>query len=479
MEQSSEIRVGKSYRLGKKINSGSFGEIYRGLNVVNRQSVAIKLESRKASFPQLVFESKVYKILKGGLGIPKVFWSGKEGDFNVLVMELMGPSLEGLFEYCDRRFSLKTTLMLADQMITRIEYMHSCNMIHRDIKPDNFVIGNGRKSSLIHVIDFGLAMKYRHHKTHQHIEYSSDKNLTGTARYASINAHVGVQQSRRDDMESLGYIFIYFMKGALPWQGLTANVKEDKYKLIGKKKENISVEELCKDLPPAFGKYLNYCRQLGFKAQPDYAYLKRLFRDLFLEENMTMDLKFDWFKKSSSDSGSRKTRTSTSSPPEKKKRGGGDTSGGASASRNVSAVATTATKEQRVSPQLQRSRTQQKQKHQQPPRQQRSIIKKASTFSAGFSSKCTLGSKRFGSGSGGSGSSSNDPTNKVSTATRRQVGSGMLRQHNQASSESTTKMLPRRRLLLKKHSNSSTLLQRNGSKVVVQDLKMAHKQRPV
>eukprot|EP00465_Bigelowiella_longifila_P011132 CAMPEP_0185258786 /NCGR_PEP_ID=MMETSP1359-20130426/7657_1 /TAXON_ID=552665 /ORGANISM="Bigelowiella longifila, Strain CCMP242" /LENGTH=348 /DNA_ID=CAMNT_0027844421 /DNA_START=95 /DNA_END=1141 /DNA_ORIENTATION=+ len=348
-------------------------------------------------------------------------------------------------------------------------------MIHRDIKPDNFVIGNGRKSSLIHVIDFGLAMKYRHHKTHQHIEYTNDKNLTGTARYASINAHVGVQQSRRDDMESLGYIFIYFMKGALPWQGLTANAKEDKYKLIGKKKENISVEDLCQDLPPAFGKYLNYCRQLGFKAQPDYAYLKRLFRDLLFEENMTTDLKFDWFKENSGDASSKVRSTSSSS---EKKRGGGGTSGGVGASRNVSALAVAAAQnnrrgDTRVSPG--------KQLLQKPAqRQQRSRIKKASTFCAGFSGKGTSSvSKAFGSGI--TSGSRNKPTNRAfNSANRRHVGTGILRQHSQtSSSESTTKMLSRRRLSQKKPSNSSTLLQRSGSKVVVQDLKIAHKQRPI
>eukprot|EP00467_Chlorarachnion_reptans_P009271 CAMPEP_0114498656 /NCGR_PEP_ID=MMETSP0109-20121206/6990_1 /TAXON_ID=29199 /ORGANISM="Chlorarachnion reptans, Strain CCCM449" /LENGTH=464 /DNA_ID=CAMNT_0001676151 /DNA_START=149 /DNA_END=1543 /DNA_ORIENTATION=- len=297
----SDLFVGKHFKLGKKLNSGSFGEIYRGINCANKAAVAIKLESRKSKFPQLVFESKVYRMLRGGTGIAKVHWTGKEGDFNVMVMDLLGPSLEDLFDFCGRRFSLKTTLMLADQLITRVEYMHSRNMIHRDIKPDNFVVGMGKRSSLIFIIDFGLAMKYRHHKTHQHVNYANGKNLTGTARYASINAHAGIQQSRRDDMESLGYLFVYFMKGSLPWQGLNKKNREDKFQAIWKLKESTSVDDLCRELPDAFSKYINYCRNLGFSDQPDYAYLKRLFRNLFFSQNFKMDQKYDWVQSPESD----------------------------------------------------------------------------------------------------------------------------------------------------------------------------------
>ena len=179
------------------------------------EEVAVKLESIKARHPQLLYESKLYKILQGGVGIPHIRWYGPERDYNVLVMDLLGPSLEDLFNFCSRRFTMKTVLMLADQMIGRIEYVHNKNFIHRDIKPDNFLMGIGRHCNKLFLIDFGLAKKYRDNRTRQHIPYREDKNLTGTARYASINAHLGIEQSRRDDMESLGYVLMYFNRGSL------------------------------------------------------------------------------------------------------------------------------------------------------------------------------------------------------------------------------------------------------------------------
>uniref|UniRef100_A0A7E4W7U0 non-specific serine/threonine protein kinase n=1 Tax=Panagrellus redivivus TaxID=6233 RepID=A0A7E4W7U0_PANRE len=289
-----ELRVGSRYRLGRKIGSGSFGDIYLGENIVTREEVAIKLECNKTKHPQLHIEAKLYKMMNGTVGIPHVKWCGYEGEYNVMVMELLGPSLEDLFNFCSRKFSLKTVLLLADQMLTRIEYIHSRDFIHRDIKPDNFLMGLGKRGNLVYIIDFGLAKKYRDHKTGAHIPFRDQKNLTGTARYASVNTHLGIEQSRRDDVEALGYVLMYFNRGQLPWQGLKAATKRQKYDKISEKKMATPVSELCAGYPEAFAEYLNYCKGLQFEDTPDYARLRSMFRQLFHMQNYAYDYVFDW-----------------------------------------------------------------------------------------------------------------------------------------------------------------------------------------
>ncbi|KAF7818446.1 casein kinase 1-like protein 6 [Senna tora] len=286
--------IAGKFKLGRKIGSGSFGELYLGANVQTGEEVAVKLEPAKTKHPQLHYESKLYMLLQGGTGIPHLKWFGVEGDYNVMVIDLLGPSLEDLFNYCNRKLTLKTVLMLADQLINRVEYMHSRGFLHRDIKPDNFLMGLGRKANQVYAIDYGLAKKFRDLQTHKHIPYRENKNLTGTARYASVNTHLGIEQSRRDDLESLGYVLMYFLRGSLPWQGLKAGTKKQKYDKISEKKMSTPIEVLCKSYPSEFVSYFHYCRSLRFEDKPDYSYLKRLFRDLFIREGYQFDYVFDW-----------------------------------------------------------------------------------------------------------------------------------------------------------------------------------------
>ena len=149
-------------------------------------------------------------------------------------------------------------------------------------------------SSTCYLLDFNLSKRFRDSRTLSHIPYKENANLVGTARYASINAHLGVEQSRRDDLESIGYILVYFLKGYLPWQGIKAGNKQEKYQKILEKKITTPPEILCEDLPDEFSIYLNYCRSLGFDDKPDYNFIKNLFNDLFKENNYENNLYFDW-----------------------------------------------------------------------------------------------------------------------------------------------------------------------------------------
>ncbi|KAL7320190.1 Palmitoylated plasma membrane-bound casein kinase, variant 2 [Mucor circinelloides] len=293
---SSSNVVGVHYKVGRKIGEGSFGIIYEGINLMNNQQVAIKFESRKSDAPQLREEFRAYKTLAGISGIPTAYYFGQEGLHSILVIDILGPSLEDLFDMCSRKFSIKTVAMLAKQMITRVQSIHERNLIYRDIKPDNFLIGrpNTKYANTIYLIDFGMAKLYRDPKTKQHIPYREKKSLSGTARYMSVNTHLGREQSRRDDLESLGHVFMYFLRGALPWQGLKAATNKQKYERIGEKKQTTSVKDLCEGFPEEFGLYLQYARRLDFEENPNYDYMKDLFDKVLNTLGEEDDGVYDW-----------------------------------------------------------------------------------------------------------------------------------------------------------------------------------------
>ena len=182
-------------------------------------------------------------------------------------------------------------------MIDRLEYIHSKKIIHRDIKPDNFVMGLGQKSHIVYVLDFGLSKKYWSSSHKCHIPFVKGKKLTGTARYASINALSGFEQSRRDDLESIGYIIMYFIRGSLPWQGLKVNRKEDRYKKICEKKKDTSAKDLCCGFPVEFENFVDYTRKLEFTEVPDYNYLRNLLKNIIKKSGSTIDFFYDWCPK--------------------------------------------------------------------------------------------------------------------------------------------------------------------------------------
>lgn len=284
--------VNGTYRVGRKIGSGSFGCLYEGVDPRGRE-VAIKLEPANTKHPQLLYEARIVKLLQGGIGIPACYWYGLEGEWHAMVMERLGHSLEDLFNACQRVFSLSTVLQLGIQMLDRLAYVHQRNCIHRDVKPDNFLVGRHGDGNCVYLIDFGLAKKYRDAQG-KHIAYKEGKNLTGTARYASLATHLGVEQARRDDLEGLGYVLLYFLRGSLPWQGLKATSKRDKYCKITHTKMSVDLHALCAGLPQCFTVYMTYCRALHFGDPPNHSYLRGLFVEALQQQPKAQRNVFDW-----------------------------------------------------------------------------------------------------------------------------------------------------------------------------------------
>ena len=184
--------------------------------------------------------------------------------------------------------------MLGIQMTDRIEWVHNKLIVHRDIKPDNFVMGRGDSAHIVYLLDFGLSKKYWSSHLNSHLKFTINKKLTGTARYASINALRGCEQSRRDDLEAIGYVLLYFLRGSLPWQGLKMDKKDDRYKKIYEKKKATTAEELAKGFPSEMCEYVKYTRNLDFEAKPDYNYLRGLLKNIMMKNSFEFDYYYDW-----------------------------------------------------------------------------------------------------------------------------------------------------------------------------------------
>ena len=294
-----EIRIKNTYCMltKSKIGSGSFGEIYNGYNIHTKEKLAFKLELNTTKSPQLAQEYKVLKTLSGYTGFTQVYYFSSLGEDKIMIMELVGQNLEELIKKMNpRRFSLKSVLMIADQMLVRLNTLHDKDYIHRDLKPENCVIGLNKKENIIYLIDFGLSRTFRDGRTGEHIPYKEGKNILGTIRYVSIYTHYGIEQSRRDDIEGIAYNLIYLAKGKLPWQGVKTKNKKEKHKKIMDSKLSFTPEQLCEGLSYEFVNLLEYARDLEFEEKPDYKNIKIMFKNSIIKNGGAMDWKFDWHK---------------------------------------------------------------------------------------------------------------------------------------------------------------------------------------
>ena len=311
-----EDLIAENFVLLTKIGHGSFGEIILSYSLNENIEVIIKKEKKTKNqrTSPLHNELKTYQTLLdisntmdiSGLksipqleiqGLPKFYGFGEKPDYYYLIQDFLGPNLGQLLNYCGKRkFTLGTICLIAMQILNRIEYIHKRHYLHRDIKPENFLIGNEENTNTIYLIDFGLAKRFKDNKTNQHIPYREGRQFIGTARYASINAQLGLEQSRRDDLMSIGYILIYLLKGFLPWQGIKG---KDKINKLVQKKIQMPNDVLCNGLPNEFLHYLNYCKNLKFEERPDYDFLKGLFGKLLglVITNFNLrrnEIIFDW-----------------------------------------------------------------------------------------------------------------------------------------------------------------------------------------
>jgi serine/threonine protein kinase len=283
----------KNYVIRKRLGGGSFGDVYQADDMESQQVVAIKIEV-SGTTSQLNNEYRIYQWLAGMDGIPKVYGLHDYGRNRAMVMEQMGSSLEVLFRRCGKQFSLKTVLMIADQIFRIMQWVHHCGIVHRDIKPHNFVTGRGEFRNKLYLIDFGVSTAYLDHRSHEHKDYSRHNGLVGTAQYVSINTHLGDQQSRRDDIESVMYVLIRFLRGKLPWSDVKDKDAETRNEKITQSKIHTTLDSLCTSIPNEFKEIMDDIRRTGYEVMPKYAWMRQVLHDLFLRCGFVYDGVFDW-----------------------------------------------------------------------------------------------------------------------------------------------------------------------------------------
>ncbi|KAH7930180.1 kinase-like protein [Leucogyrophana mollusca] len=289
--------IDSRFVVGKQIARGVYSIVFQGTDRGTNLPVAIKFEPTDTDGAQLSAEYKALQITDGTVGVPRVCHFGREGPYNVLVTDQLGPGLVELFDKCGRRFSMKTVCMVAVQMVGThlIQAIHKKGLVHRYLRPHNFLLGmpESQEAQRIHIIAFGLAKRYLDPETGRHVPYNEGTAFYGSAAFMSINAHLGREQSRRDDLESIGYVLIYFLRNTLPWMDSKDSNKLF-YERIGEQMQTTSVPDLCAGLPEEFCVYFRYIRHLEFEQDPDYDFLCTLFKNILKAIGEEDDGVYDW-----------------------------------------------------------------------------------------------------------------------------------------------------------------------------------------
>ena len=284
------------YRLVSKLGKGSFGAVFSAAEGYNTEpTVAIKMERIRKYDDAALLETEmaVYAALAGTSHVPRILKCGEYETSRFIAMDLLGRTLDDLHYFCGDHFSLKTVLMIIEQTLAAIESLHQRGYVYRDVRPSNFLIGRGEQAPKIFMVDYGLAKQYVD-ENGKHIPFAHYSWIPGTSRYCTARAMLGHELSRRDDMESLGYMWISFMR-PLPWCNIEGDMSaSERRKIVTKLKNETSIDQLCANLPQEFHRYMAKVQSMEFDEEPPYAEFRDMFRKLFVRFRFVYDYQFDW-----------------------------------------------------------------------------------------------------------------------------------------------------------------------------------------